>query len=346
MATISRFGFMRHLRAEPNQYVLHYKAGKLAREGKGLAYWFNPLSAAVAQLPVEDCESTFLLRERSADFQEVSVQVTLTYRVADPKLAAARVNFSIALDTGAWKEQPLERLANLWSQRAQQPTRAYLVTVPVVEAARGGAEVICNAVDLALRTDGEIQAMGLALVSVRVSSVTPAAEVEKALQTPTREGIQQKADEAVFQRRALAVEKERAIKENELATEIELARRQEQLIRQQGANKLLAIREEAGAEKARVESEIERKASQAAADAKEVVVRQEGQSLARKIFFDAENLGEAGRLAIYKDASSKVVLGMAARELAGKLQTIQHLNITPDLLTQSLKHFFEDQAGK
>mgnify|MGYP001588797307 CR=1 FL=1 len=346
MATITRFTFLRHMRAEPNQYVLHFKDGRLVREGKGLAYWFNPLSAAVAQLPVEDCEATFLLRERSADFQEVSVQVTLTYRVSDPSLAAARVNFSLALDTGVWKEQPLERLANLWSQRAQQPTRAYLVTVPVVEAARGGAEVICSAIDAALRTDSEIQAMGLALVSVRVSSVTPAADVEKALQTPTREGIQQKADEAVFQRRALAVEKERAIKENELATEIELARRQEQLIRQQGANKLLGIREEASGEQARIEAEIARKALLAASDAKDIVVRQEGQSQARRIYFEAENEGEAGRLAVYQGAPQKVVLGLALREFAQKLQTIQHLNITPDLLTQSLKHFFEEQAGQ
>ncbi len=346
MATITRFAFLRHLRAEPNQYVLHYKGGKLAREGKGLAYWFNPLSAAVAQLPVEDCESTFLLRERSADFQEISVQVTLTYRVADPQLAAARVNFSVALETGAWKEQPLERLANLWAQRAQQPTRAYLVAVPMVEAARVGAEVICNAVDQALRTDSEIQAMGLALVSVRVSSVAPAPDVEKALQTPTREGIQAKADEAVFQRRALAVEKERAIKENELATEIELARRQEQLIKQQAANKLLAIQQESVAEMTRLEAELTRKETQAAAHSREVVVRHEGEAAARKIQLEAENHGEAGRLAIYKDVPSKVVLGLALREVGQKLQSIQHLNITPDLLTQSLKHFLEDQAGK
>ena len=51
---------------------------------------------------------------------------------------------------------------------------------------------------------------------MRVAAVAPTSEMEKALQQPTREAIQQDADEATFRRRALAVEKERAIAENEL----------------------------------------------------------------------------------------------------------------------------------
>ena len=48
--------------------------------------------------------------------------------------------------------------------------------------------------------------------------------------------MQQVADEATFQRRALAVEKERAIAEAELNNHVELAKREEQLITQEGAN--------------------------------------------------------------------------------------------------------------
>jgi len=51
--------------------------------------------------------------------------------------------------------------------------------------------------------------------------------MEKAMEAPIRECIQQEADEAAFARRALAVEKERAIKENELKNQIELAKRDE-----------------------------------------------------------------------------------------------------------------------
>jgi hypothetical protein len=39
MTTIARVGFVRHLRAEPNEFILHYRGGKLARRGASLASW-------------------------------------------------------------------------------------------------------------------------------------------------------------------------------------------------------------------------------------------------------------------------------------------------------------------
>jgi len=186
MAHIRRFPLVCHLRAEPNQYILHFRKGKLVRRGAGIAYWFSPLSAAVAQVPVEDIETTFVFKELSRDFQEITVQCTLRYRCAEPEKAAARVNFALALDRGAWLEEPLERLASLWSQRAQQPARAHILRVPMVEAVQSGAQVIQAAMEEALRSDPEIEAGGLALVSLLVNRVAPSADLEKALQTPTR----------------------------------------------------------------------------------------------------------------------------------------------------------------
>ena len=176
--------------------------------------------------------------------------------------------------------------------------------------------------------------------------MAPAAELEKALQTPTREAIQQKADEASFQRRAMAVEKERAIKENELATEIELARRQEDLIRQQGANRLQAIRQDAEAEKAKVEAEAERKVLTAEAGAQETRIGAEAKAAARRLLGEAEADAEARRAAAWQDSPARVIFGLALSGLAGKIEKIQHLNITPDLLGQALERLVEESAGK
>jgi len=297
MTTITRFGFVRHLRAEPNQFILHYRGGAIVRRGAGLAYWFMPLNAAIAQLPVEDVETTFVLTERTADYQDVSVQSTLTYRVVDAEAAAARINFTVSLESGAWVEEPLERLASLWSQRARRSARAYLTSVPLVDAVGRGAEVVRAAMDDALRADPEIAAMGLAVVSVQVQRVAPMPDVEKALQAPVREAIQQRADEAVFARRAQAVENERAIKQNELSTEIELARRQEDLIRRAGANRLLDAQQRAEAGLVRATGEVDAQRLIAAADA------------------DAE----ARRVSIWHNEPTRVILGLAAQQLAGKV---------------------------
>ena len=346
MATLSRLGPWGHLRAEPNQYVLHFRRGKLVRRGVGLAYWFNALSAAVAQVPAEDVETTFVFRELSADFQEVNVQCTLRYRSVDPERTATRVNFTISLANGVWVEEPLDRLASLWSQLARRPARAYLMGVPLVEAIRSGAQVVQTAIEEALRAAPELEAMGLALVSVHVEHVSPSPELEKALQTPTREAIQQKADQASFERRALAVEKERAIKENELATEIELARRQDQLIRQQGANQLQAVTQDAEAERVKAEGEQQRRTLVAQTAAAETRLLADAQAEARRALGAAAAEADKLQAAAWRDSPARVLFALALKELGGKIQEIHHLNLTPDLLSEALSRLVDEKADK
>lgn len=335
MASIDRFVMVRHLRAEANQFILHYRRGRLVRQGVGLAYWFSPLSAAVAQVPAEDCDATFLLQERCADSQVATVQCTLVYRVSDPRLAASRLNFSISLQSGAWLEKPLERIAALLAQRAQGPARAYLRSVPIVEATQSGANLVQERLEQALRADPELGALGISIVSVQVDRIASSAELEKAIQTPAREAIQQRADEAVFQRRALAVEKERAIKENELATELELARRQEQLIQQQGANTRRQAQEESEADRLRAEAEARRH---------ELVAQ--GQARANRVIAEAAAEAEARRVEIYRGAGGGVSLGIALQEFARHVHSIQHLNLAPDLLGAALQQFLREQAAE
>ncbi|WP_200910648.1 hypothetical protein [Sphingomonas sp. Leaf230] len=54
---------------------------------------------------------------------------------------------------------------------------------------------------------------------------------------------------------------------------------------------------------------------------------------------------EQARMTIYRDLPPGVMLGLAARELAGKLDTIEHLNITPDLLATVLGEFRNAQPA-
>ncbi len=367
MANVSRFGFLRHLRAEPNQFILHYKGGKVVKSGAGIAYFFNPLSAAVAQVPVEDCETTFMLNERSADFQEVNVQCTLAYRVTDYQRAASRVNFTVSLTSGVWLEQPLDRLATLWSQKALEPVRKFVSGAPVVEVAQRGSEHIRAALDAALRDDAELAAMGLELVTVQVSRVAPSAELEKALQTPTREALQQKADEAMFARRALAVEKERAIKENEMATELELEKRKRELIEQRGENQLQEIQQVATTEKARVEAELARQQLAAEAEtrrtmtlaktdaekskllaeahARDYLLRAQGETAARKLWNELEQLREAERVALWEKTPQRVSTAFALQAAAAKLDKINHLNLTPDLLKTLVQELATERGG-
>jgi regulator of protease activity HflC (stomatin/prohibitin superfamily) len=262
------------------------------------------------------------------------VQVTLTYRIADPERAAARVNFSIALENGQWLDRPLDKLATFWAQRALQPARTVVTQAPLEATLQRGAEAIHAAIVAALDTDPELPAMGLKLVGVLIEKIAPSADVEKALQTPTREAIQAKADEAQYQRRALAVEKERAIKENELATQIELERQQEMLIRKAGENAMLKVEQENAAAHARASADAERLKINAAAAAE-----------AARTAADAALEEERKRHGIWKDTPPGVLAGLVLSRFADNIQSIGHLNITPELLSQSLAQMLRDAAA-
>jgi hypothetical protein len=341
MATITRTLFLKHLRAEPNQFVLHFTGGKLRRSGAGIAYWFLPLSAALAQVPVEDISTTFVLNERSRDYQAVKLQCTVIYRVADPEKAVSRVNFSIGVDTGTWMERPLEAMATLWMQRALSPTRTYLASATLEEALREGPEKMRSALWNALGLDTAIAAIGLALVGVVIDQIAPLAEVEKALQTPAREAIQGKADEAIFQRRAQAVEKERAIKQNELATEIELERKQEQLIQQRGDNALAKVRLDMAGEQARIIAEVERLELASIGQAKRTAQEAEAQASAQRSLAAARLEEDQARHDIWKATPSHAALGLVMARFAENIQTVGNINITPELLAQNFQNWLQ-----
>ena len=98
MADITRFLFFRHLRGEQSSHILHFANGQLARSGRGLSFWFLPLSASIAEVPIDDREQAFLFHGRCADFQDVTAQGVITYRVTDPELVSQRVDFTIDLN--------------------------------------------------------------------------------------------------------------------------------------------------------------------------------------------------------------------------------------------------------
>jgi regulator of protease activity HflC (stomatin/prohibitin superfamily) len=330
MADISGFGPFKHLRAEASSHVLLFRAARLRRQGRGLSFWFNPFAVSLAEVPVDDREVGLAIHGRSADFQDVVVQGTLTFRIADPALAAARVDFSIDPSRGAYLRQPLEKLASMLTQLAQQRALAHLQGGALRDLVVRGHEALRAAIEGELGSSPLLGELGLELVAVRIASVKPSAEVERALEAPSRERIQEEADEATFRRRAQAVEKERAIQENELQNQIELARREQQLIEQRGQNARRDATEKV--EAARIEKEGE---------AQRMRVGSEAQASGISLVEGARLGIERERLEIFRTMPPAVLAGLAARELAGKLTRIDHLAIAPDTLGPLLANLLE-----
>lgn len=330
MAEVKKYGALRHFRGDPTSHVLRFRRGKLSASGRGLTFWFHPLSTSIAEVPVDDRELPFLFHERSRDFQDAVVQGVISFRVEDPEKLAERVDFSIDLKTGALLKQPLEKLSGTVTELAQQFAWDYMARNDLRAVLKSGVEEIRGLIEEGLRRDAGLAGMGIAIVSVRVGAINPEADMEKALQTPAREAIQQEADQATFERRALAVEKERAIRENELQNEIELARREQTLIEEQGRNERKRATEAAEAARIDAEAEAARVGLGAHAEAQRIGLVE-----------SARVQSEQERMAIYRDMPTQVMYGLAAQKLAGTLKRIDHLNLTPDMLGPLMTNLVE-----
>lgn len=333
MADIRSHGLLRHLRGTPTGHVVHQRGERLIRQGTGLSFWFRPLSAVLSEVPVDDRDLPLMFHARTADFQDVSVQATVRYRFAEPRLAASRVDFSIDAATGRWQSNPLDQVAHLLTERAQQHALDLIASSPLADVLATGLTAARELMGAGLNGDARLADIGVVVVDVRVVAIRPEADVERALQTPARERIQQEADKATYERRALAVERERAISENELQSQIELAVREERLVEQRGANERRRATEDAAAARIAADAEVQRRQMTAQADAQRI-----------RLVGSAEADAEAARVAVVADLDRSVLLMLALRELAVQLPNIGTVNLTPDLLTSALARLTESEA--
>ncbi|NUT23040.1 MAG: SPFH domain-containing protein [Hamadaea sp.] len=336
MADISRRFFLRHLRSTPTNWVRHHAKGKVKREGVGLSFWYRPLTAVLSEVPVDDRELPLLFHARTADFTDITVQATVTYRVETPAVAASRLDFSINPRTGQASSRPLDQVATLLAELAQQPALDLLARLPLAEALTAGISPVREAVSAALADDPRLADLGVAVVSARVVAIRPEPELERALQTPTRETVQAEADRATYARRAQAVEQERAIAENELQNKIELARREQQLVEQHGANSRRQAELDAAAQLAAAQGAAERERVAATAQAEQEKLLAEARANGVRVVGLAEAEKEAARVNAYRDLPPGVLQSLTLKEFAGQLPDIQSLTITPDVLTQLL----------
>lgn len=197
--------------------------------------------------------------------------------------------------------------------------------MPLVELLSTGVPVVRGVTATGLAADARLAETSVIVIAVRIVSIRPQPDLEKALETPVREQVQQRADAASYERRAMAVEQERTIAENELQSRIELATREQHLVQQEGANAQRRATEEAATTRIAATSGAERDRIRTGAEA----------SRARDLGA-AHAEAETARLAAYAGVDSALLSALALTALAEHLPAIGTLNLTPDVLTQAL----------
>lgn len=309
-----------YMKATPTSYVMQFKGGKVVREGAGLSFFYWKPSATLVSVPLSSSDAPFAFNEVTRDFQAVTLQGQLTYRVADARKLASLLDYSLGASGRYQSDDPEslpERLVQVAQVRARTVVQRMTLREVLVSAQTLEAEVLAS-----LATAESLRSLGVEVMAFSLLSVKPTPEMARALEAEAREGLQRQADEAIYARRNAAVEQERRIKESELATELAVQERQRQIREAKMAGDI-AVEEQRSALMERW-TQNEKQAADARAYALE-------KTLAPVRGVDWKTLMAASA----SGGDPALNIALAFREMAENAHRIGELNVSPELL-QSL----------
>lgn len=306
-----------YVKIPATHYALHFQQGRIRHEGPGLSFFYYAPSATIVSVPIGSTDAPFAFVESSADFQSVTVQGQLTYRVVDPKKVASLLDFSLGKN-GQYLGDGPQKLQERLVKSAQVAAKAVTQRMGLREVLTSST-AIGTEVEDALKNSEAITSLGVEILDLAVISMKPTPEMAKALEAEAREALQRKSDEAIYARRNAAVEQERRIKESELNTEIAVEEKKRQIREAQMAADIAIEEQRAQLVDQKVANE--RKDADSRAYALDKTIKAIETADWKKLML----LSSGG-------FDARQMIAMAFQELAGNAQKIGELNISPDLL--------------
>jgi len=330
------FGF-RTIKAQPTQYVIQFRNGRPRREGAGLTMLYYAPTSALVVVPTASADVPFMFEEVTADFQNVTIQGQVSYRIADPRRTAGLLDFGVD-GKGRYVSEDPQNLPQRVVTEARVAVRAKLQSL-TLQAALAGGEPLAQEIGTALREAPTITALGLEVLSLSVLAVKPMPETARALEAAAREDLLRRSDEAIYARRNAAVEQERAIKENELNTEVAVENKKRQISEAQ-------IEAERAMRERRRQIEQEEMTGKISIEERKRSLVELATANAREEA-DAKAYGIDATMKAFAASDAKVLqalasvgmqpgqlLALAFRDLAGNAEKIGQLNVSPDLLRE------------
>src|SRR5215472_3817991 len=305
------------MKVPPTTYVLEYKHGKIKREGAGLSFIYYAPTSTIVAIPMASADIPFVFQQATADFQSVTIQGQLTYRVADAKRLASLLDFSVDKRRRYYSEDP-RKLPERLIHSLQTVTRAITQRLALKDALVSSDSIVAEAL-VKLRESAAVSALGVEILSLSILGIQPTPETGRALEAEAREALQRRADEAIYARRNAAVEQERLIKESELNTEIAVEEKKRQIREKQMAAEIAVEEQRAQLIDRRVENERKD------ADSRAYTLTETLRPLRD---LDWKTLMMLGG----KNADAKAMVALAFQEMAENAQKIGELNVSPDLL--------------
>ncbi len=283
----------------------------------------------------------FIFEEVTSDFQAVTVQGQINFRIIDQKKLAGLLNYTLNLRGRGYASEDPKKLPQRVINIVRVLTKKTLEGMQLEEAIKS-SEALAKGILEEIKKNEEINLIGIEILGLSILAVLPNKETARALEAQTREQILKKADDAIYERRNASIEQERRVKENEFNTEIAIENKKKQVRETQiEAERAVQLKQnQLKEEQMNFDTSLEEKRkdlialtvenSKAEADAKAYELSASMKAL------EGMNPEVIQALASIGMEPSKLI-ATAFQQLAGKAGQIGQLNISPDLLQELMK---------
>jgi len=340
---------IRFVKTQPTVHLMQFRAGKVVREGAGQSFFYYAPTTTLVAVPVASRDRPFILELVTADFQSVTVQGQVTYRIRDPRRTAALMDFSLGRDSLTYVSEDPKRLDDRVAMQVQVIVQQALQALDLKGALRSSAAIACRC-ESELAAQAEIVALGLEILGVSIIAIKPTPDIARALEAEARESNLKASDDAIYKRRMSAVESERAIRQNELDTDIAVEQKKRQIRETQM---------EAKATLMRLENEL--RSEQMSADtiletARSDLVEKQAENSRALAEAEAHRVGAV--MQALEKADPRIVQALASAGMqpaqliaqafggiAERAERIGQLNVSPDLLHGLLASVAPDGSG-
>lgn len=342
----------------PSEYVLRYRKGKIVSEGVGLSFFFLESTTSACKIPTSNTDADFIFEETTSDFQIVTVQGQLTYRIVDFQKIAGAMDFTVNLKTKKFNNDPMAKLSKRIINISEVLVKSHIGSVTLTDAIKS-SRMLAQEVLTEMQENEEIKNLGIMVSGFSILKISANQETGRALEATTREEILKQADDALYERRNASIEQERRVKENELSTEVSVEEKKKKIRETEIETKKMLLEKESELKRYEIEKKAERERIEIEAQITREQIRIESELELEKKRKELTELklenakkeaeAEAFRIAAIMEAYNKMnpdvlvalatmsmeperVIAQAFEKLAVNSEKIGQLNITPDLL--------------
>lgn len=331
----------RFIKFQPSEYVLKYRNGKIVKEGAGISFYYYAPTTSIVVVPVGSVDAPFIFEEVTSDFQTVTVQGQITFRIVDQKKISGLHNYTLDMKGKGYASDDPQKLPQRVINIVRVLTKKTLEGLQLKDAIKS-SEVLAKGILNEIRENEEINLIGIEILGLSILAILPNKETSRALEAQAREQILKKADEAIYERRNASIEQERRVKENEFNTEIAIENKKKQVRETQiEAERAVQLKQnQLKEEQMNFDTTLEEKRkdlidltvlnSKAEADAKAYELSAVMKALEGIEPNVIQSLASIGM-------QPNKLIAIAFQELAEKAGQIGQLNISPDLLQELMR---------